>query len=1466
MAALLNLFPQLATTLSQSHSVSIAGFQEGSSIIVFQGTSGSVESARAEFDRILCQLVITEHEFQHPPTLIPSLKKRIREDGIQVYVYSSPSTTPTCTPKMTACAFSPSDHARAVELITTCSPYQNYVIVPSKSCLSQIEKHPNNNLPNLERNFSVTIEVSKENKLYIRGFVPHDVQAVRKLLAATVKDVSVSKEPLLCTAEQAEYLQYVLFQHPTEETSAFLSSLPLQREHISCSGNRIMLQGSPEAVTETRERIMTGPLLAGLLHRSFKYNCHPNALTQIQQYVLDPFKESNPAFIYTCTMPQQKPKGKNPSGKREDRNISVTVFSKEQVEFTAICQLLEPLRPQSRRYSVRHQAVDIVKGVQVLVEKKYRVRLHLLVKGSAAIVIHGLTEDEIEQCWGEIEECIDSRLEIVKYIPVDACLAKYLQQKRGGDIDNWRSECREFVVPKGSEARRDGFGLSIIVKGTVKQVETIEEQIADIKSAFSKESFTVPCHPKLRRMWTKRWKQVKKEQEGSHDLLLEYSQFGQGRRVSTGDGEQQDTEVHFSIFGPDREGIESVKHVIMFEECDPRVLQKQIKLTDQSRRALLEELKRKQLDITALCVELDIDRDANTATIFAPESASDDLGIAEAKINQIVVDRTISTRQVTCPDLVVGLVLTSKSKSPQYLAVANSNAKPHNVSVRPLRRPRYGFLLTGSATALQVVEPIIRKSVIDQITKTIEHRQLKFDSIYAPVFNSAEFKRFDDKLQEDFCVVGSYPRSVKQSKVVKSVLLQPSSSAQCVRLEFSKGTLVHDQVDAIVNAANEDLQHIGGLAKAILDAGGPSIQQESDDYVRLHGKVSPGNAICLGPGNLQCKKVIHAVGPRWVDGRHGEEQSLYFTVYNTLSCASREKLGSIALPAISAGIFGVPEEVCARASIKAVRDFCQANPNCSIHTIRFCLFQQSTLDTFLVALQAGYLDGSIVEEPATLPPATTPPTLPAHVPSCMWMWQERDSFVPYASDISHSLTQEYSRNPSGVITIPIQGNMYVINFAIMTQTNLSTGYKRRIQLVKGTGSINETVPVQWYFTDDKGRLTPYKPDNSKAIEAMWQSGNPHQLHIAGNTYTFDFKRMCQVNVCTNYRRSIDRRETPSRATAPTGRSEPAATSSPPVTTQKADEAALPQKQLVVVLRGPKDTIQAAEVKLREKLKSLIKNNSITLPQRVSPAFEAKLKAIAKNNGVQLEVSLKSSGNKVTLRGAVSSVNHTTSVIQEEIIKHQISSGQSSDVEYPEEWQPGQQKTTQLYPVAPGSQEYIRVQGRFLQTMPHAQISQISRIQNIWLWEKYVRHRKMLHMKNAGAVNEKELFHGTRGNDPKNIYGGEEGFDMRFSRQGMWGRANYFAENSSYSSGYAYVAPDGKKVMFLVRVLTGDTYYCHSDSSLQMPPVKPSAAATAQVQFEQTRYDTVSGSTGGSKVYMTYDNLKAYPAYLIQYTG
>ena len=249
-------------------------------------------------------------------------------------------------------------------------------------------------------------------------------------------------------------------------------------------------------------------------------------------------------------------------------------------------------------------------------------------------------------------------------------------------------------------------------------------------------------------------------------------------------------------------------------------------------------------------------------------------------------------------------------------------------------------------------------------------------------------------------------------------------------------------------------------------------------------------------------------------------------------------------------------------------------------------------------------------------------------------------------------------------------------------------------------------------------------------------------------------------------------------------------------------------------------------------------------------------------------------DEVLLMNHSKNVDHTSEVrlvrfkIADEAVtemKQAITNHSSSSEldDLPPFWQPQRKnETLKLFAVYQGTLEYRHVELKFFSTMTKENVIKcIERIQNKWLWKRYVQHRSMMDEKNNGAVNEMELFHGTRTTDPQKIYNSEEGFDMRYSSKGMWGVANYFAVNASYSHNYAHNDKSGQMKIFLVKVLTGDSFECSSDCSLRMPPFKSSAKG---VQLGQVHYDTVTGITKGCRVYMTYDNQKAYPAYLITY--
>lgn len=145
-------------------------------------------------------------------------------------------------------------------------------------------------------------------------------------------------------------------------------------------------------------------------------------------------------------------------------------------------------------------------------------------------------------------------------------------------------------------------------------------------------------------------------------------------------------------------------------------------------------------------------------------------------------------------------------------------------------------------------------------------------------------------------------------------------------------------MDAIVNAANGQLAHGGGVAAVIARAAGPALQRESELLVQKHGPFPAGAAVATTAGELPFKGVIHAVGPR--QGEGDEEAKLAAALTACFRVAMENGWQSLAFPAVSSGIFAVPLDVCARAYLAAGR-------RSPLRNIRLCLRDQPVIDAVL---------------------------------------------------------------------------------------------------------------------------------------------------------------------------------------------------------------------------------------------------------------------------------------------------------------------------------------------------------------------------------------------------------------------------------------------------------------------------------------------------------------------------------------
>ena len=163
------------------------------------------------------------------------------------------------------------------------------------------------------------------------------------------------------------------------------------------------------------------------------------------------------------------------------------------------------------------------------------------------------------------------------------------------------------------------------------------------------------------------------------------------------------------------------------------------------------------------------------------------------------------------------------------------------------------------------------------------------------------------------------------------------------KLRLVVGDITKIRVDAIVNAANSGLRGGGGVDGAIHRAGGPGIMRELDEIRANSGGCPTGSAVVTTAGALPAQYVIHAVGPIYQDGQHGESGQLASCYHKCLELAEERGVRTVSFPAISTGAYGYPANEAAEIALDSVaQHFMQTDSG--VREVMFILFDQGFYD------------------------------------------------------------------------------------------------------------------------------------------------------------------------------------------------------------------------------------------------------------------------------------------------------------------------------------------------------------------------------------------------------------------------------------------------------------------------------------------------------------------------------------------
>ncbi|CAF1186175.1 unnamed protein product [Rotaria sp. Silwood1] len=1079
-----------------------------------------------------------------------------------------------------------------------------------------------------------------------------------------------------------------------------------------------------------------------------------------------------------------------------------------QDEITYLLKQPQLNKPSKIKSKVRKQCFQIKDYLSGLVSSTPNSVVEILIiykNGIWRVKVRGF-KDHVNNAVSKIQNWLNDNIETEVQLSISKVMAVFLRTKASSDIKKMEkidgikitimsAACRKHVNDEQTD-NNDCLKLS----GSYSRISSARKKVEDFLEGLFEQEKQFPCPSwDVSKNISQSLRTCLKKLKDSDDCEA----IGWIKTYTATERRDTTPRVTISMVGLNEEAVDDVT-----EQCQDIVEGYIIwKPSTDEFRAIFNALivkKSPSIDEFRQQWETDIQLDQVTITITIPARSkmiADDIKEALLSLGEEKKPRVTRISEF--------ISIQPNIRRFVYQAISSllDEAKTQKVFVEA--KNSTGLKLHGLSNIVTELKQKIN-SIINEIKQNISTSRLQLSSTESDLFRADAYKLAKSIERETNTIIRDVAADKTNSTLntdendTNSVItVVVNSRGQTIVVEKGDITKVKN-VDVIVNAANGQLYHAGGVDKAIADAAGPALDQECRQIIAKNGglPISAGKAVTTTAGNLPFKCIIHAIGPQYIDGDKQERPLLFSSVLSSLRLAEGESFTSVALPAISSKTYGFPLADCTNIVVRAVKQFFADYPQSHVQKVILLDMDDAACNSFAREVVIDHRNALIDDDDISnyeLPPLTA-----------KWCWQDDNG------------EKIYDENHTRQIETAFQ--VYLKTFAksalIIPADNLKSGV-----------IVNYSIH---FLPNLKQMLT----SNPSALNSRIVCGH-------------------QMRENTGYQRAIIRYPITQQA-----KSIPVTYRPKPLDLY--DLKLVTTKVYWDIIGITNAAMQKAEAAIRKAIDSatIAEPFSITLNKHFD-THKKELIKIATQQQIKIDFQQECSGQlSMVLKGLKPNVAESKLKITSyalDTLKMQVDNDQIICI--PKKWGDQTEGCT-LVEIPRNDSDFARIENRMKETMTNVKIDKIERVQNIRMWRHYAfRHlelkKELSHMPNLQI--EMELFHGTRTTPPSEIYHGEYGFDMTYSTSGMWGIGTYFAKNASYScNGYDYKLPNGKRQVFLAQVLTGDIYDCKSDSTLRRPPKKNETKSGL-------RYNSVSGDTGGSKVYIVYENRVAYPTYLITFT-